>query len=338
MAEYGSHHATTGSQRPSIFEVLGHENLMSGLKAAFRQLFRFLSENYPEHCGYFYKYFDESYVLVDSVFQYLHLRLKGGLFTETFYGLKRLPDPRNPEVSKAEVITWVVLYVILPYARSQLEELFKTLREKHAEGLLQYKGIRQKLALLYLKLYPIFHSLWEFVILCYYMGYALKKTDFHSPLLHVTSTKLVPCAVEDQHSDSWKQYIPNDKQRKLSTLIWNLINSFVGGVTLTISCGAFCMQFLEWWYSQETGTVTFGALPVPPPPSKWPLEINEGICPICKKEMYNDTALSSSGFVFCYPCIFQYVKENEKCPVTGYRSSLGQLVKLYNDESRESYD
>lgn len=40
MAEYGAHHATHGDIKPSIFEVLGQENLVSGLRLAFRHIFK----------------------------------------------------------------------------------------------------------------------------------------------------------------------------------------------------------------------------------------------------------------------------------------------------------
>lgn len=40
MAEYGAHHATQGETKPSIFEVLGQENLVTGLRLAFSHIFK----------------------------------------------------------------------------------------------------------------------------------------------------------------------------------------------------------------------------------------------------------------------------------------------------------
>lgn len=40
-----------------------------------------------------------------------------------------------------------------------------------------------------------------------------------------------------------------------------------------------------------------------------------GMCPICKKELANATALPT-GWVFCYKCVYKEVEEKGKCPVT----------------------
>lgn len=62
----------------------------------------------------------------------------GGLFTETFYGLKRFPDPRSLDVSKQKVVVWVFLSVVGPYLQSHLKILYENLREKHRDNTLQY--------------------------------------------------------------------------------------------------------------------------------------------------------------------------------------------------------
>lgn len=332
MAEYGAHHATHGGTKPSIFEVLGQENLLIGLRFSFRHIFKVLAENFPDKFVLLHRYFDEGYTVVDSVFQYIHLRLKGGLFPETFYGLKRFPDPRSPRVSKRKVITWVFLSVVGPYIQSQLKSLYEDIKEKHSEGSLNYKDFRKHIALLYLKIYPIYHFVWEMVVLCYYMAYGLGISEFHSPALHITATRLIPVALEDTDADAWKRYISKREHDHISTILWSWINGFVGGMTLAISVGAFFAQFIDWWYSQEGIKAKFMSLPAPPPPSEWPSDIPSDMCPICKKKRTNDTALSSSGFVFCYPCIFRYVQDTNRCPVTGYKSSLNQLVKIYHEE------
>ncbi|GIX66568.1 peroxisome assembly protein 12 [Caerostris extrusa] len=315
MAEYGIHHATFGESTPSIFEIIGQENLFSALRAAFRHGFKVLAENNPGKFGLLFKYFDE-----------------GGLFPETFYGLKRVPDPRDLSVSKKKIAAWVFFAVVFPYLQSQLELLYKDMREEYSQGSFSYKGFKRRMALLYLKFYPVYNFIYEITVLAYYMAYALKLTRFHSPLMHVTSTTLTHLTAFDLIDDAWKEYVPEHQKQKLTTVLWNGLNVFVGGVTLSISIGAFLTQFINWWYNKEGNTSSFASLPVPPPPRKWNLEEPIEICPLCKKKRTNDTVLSSSGFVFCYPCIFRFVKENNKCPVTGYKSSSQQLVKLYHQE------
>lgn len=38
-------------------------------------------------------------------------------------------------------------------------------------------------------------------------------------------------------------------------------------------------------------------------------------------------------FVFCYPCIYDYIKQHQCCPVTSYPSRQEHLIKLYPPDS-----
>lgn len=79
------------------------------------------------------------------------------------------------------------------------------------------------------------------------------------------------------------------------------------------------------------------SLPTPPPPLH--LEDQDAavtpskVCPLCRKVRSNDTALATSGYVFCYRCIYTYVKTNHRCPLTGYPSELQHLIKIYSPEA-----
>lgn len=109
-----------------------------------------------------------------------------------------------------------------------------------------------------------------------------------------------------------------------------------------LSVGVFFLQFLEWWYSsgnQET-IKSLTALPTPPPPV--PLDYNSDspllpqmktVCPLCRKNRVNDTVLATSGYVFCYRCVFNYVKSHRACPITGYPTQVQHLIKLYSPEN-----
>lgn len=57
------------------------------------------------------------------------------------------------------------------------------------------------------------------------------------------------------------------------------------------------------------------------------LETNK--CPLCHKRRDNDTVLSVSGYVFCFACINNYVRQRRQCPVTGIPASPEQLIRLY---------
>jgi peroxin-12 len=42
----------------------------------------------------------------------------------------------------------------------------------------------------------------------------------------------------------------------------------------------------------------------------------------------NATALTTSGFVGCYKCVYDYVGRERRCPVTGVATSTADLRKI----------
>ena len=56
---------------------------------------------------------------------------------------------------------------------------------------------------------------------------------------------------------------------------------------------------------------------------------NSSLCPLCSKERTNQCVLSVSGFVFCYPCIFKFLKEHKRCPITSFPCSTKNIVRIY---------
>lgn len=328
MHEFGSHHSFAERTRPSLFEILAEENLASGLRSAFRHLFQVFAEKFPHKISFHFKYFEEIYAVADFIFQYVHLRTYGATFPEHFYGLKRIPDPRQLSVPEKRLFFCLFLSIGVPYLHLQLENLFKKLKEKEADGALQWnEGFSAKIGVVYVRSYPSCHFLWEMIGLCYYMAYAVNKVQYHSPLLHICGMQLVTSAEEDLPSNLWEELA---KKNYSLSVAWTLIKNCVSCASTSISIGAFFLQFLEWWYNKEGTKASFSSLPIPPPPAKRPLCVSSHLCPLCRKLRENATALACSGFVFCYSCIFQFVKSNKKCPVTGYPATLTHLVRIYH--------
>lgn len=140
---------------------------------------------------------------------------------------------------------------------------------------------------------------------------------------------------------------------------WRLMSQAGRGVAVSLSTslslGVFFLQFLEWWYSSDNQSAVkaLTSLPAPPPPlhlqqeqsSQDPLPIpanhsgrtqpgtDNRNCPLCQRLRTNATVLSTSGFVFCYRCIYTYVKANRRCPLSSYPTELQHLIKIYSPES-----
>ncbi|CAG2166274.1 unnamed protein product [Oppiella nova] len=101
------------------------------------------------------------------------------------------------------------------------------------------------------------------------------------------------------------------------------------GFAAGLSVGAFFIQFLDYWYSTDMYAHSFAPLPVPPPPLQIDINVPIDKCPICLRVRQNDTALMTTGFVFCYSCIVNHLQTNSHCPITGYPSTVDHLIKLY---------
>jgi peroxin-12 len=79
-----------------------------------------------------------------------------------------------------------------------------------------------------------------------------------------------------------------------------------------------------------------GRVPPPPPAPSLPNEdsIPIGGCPLCRQSSRRKPTASSSGYVFCFACILDYVKQHHRCPVTGARCQDSDLVRLYEPEPK----
>nr|AND95595.1 Peroxisome biogenesis protein 12 [Chromera velia] len=67
---------------------------------------------------------------------------------------------------------------------------------------------------------------------------------------------------------------------------------------------------------------------VPPAPDVYP-PADPRLCPLCHRPRANPAACVSSGFVFCYSCIVPFVREHERCPVTGVPSSEIHVRRIF---------
>lgn len=126
---------------------------------------------------------------------------------------------------------------------------------------------------------------------------------------------------------------------RLQRVFSMVVGSIAVSLSTGLSMGVFFLQFLEWWYSSENQTTmkSLTSLPTPPPPlhleDQDTVLTHRKLCPLCRKARGNDTALATSGYVFCYRCIYTYVKTNHRCPLTGYPSELQHLIKIYSPEA-----
>lgn len=339
MAEFGAHLTSSSAESPSIFEVLAQENLQLTLRPSVKYLLRSLARKDPPRFACLLKYFNEIYVFFDAFVQHNFLKTHGASFAEHFYGLKRISDAKldseskqNSTLTRNEHLKSIAYLVLIPYFKLLLDHQFEKQREQAADGIEPAKEWLRKVRCLFLYVYPWFHMLWQGIIVCYQLAYVFGKSPFHSPWIHASGTRLIMLTNRDIHPDSyWKS--PSLQNMSLGSATTTLRHGLVFALTTGLSVGAFFIQFLEWWNSTHQKSV-FSAGQVVPEPPKVSVNIpaanlDYSMCPLCLKQRRNDTALSTSGYVFCYTCIHRHLNQHGKCPITNYSSSTDQLIRLY---------
>jgi hypothetical protein len=76
--------------------------------------------------------------------------------------------------------------------------------------------------------------------------------------------------------------------------------------------------------------VKLPSVPARPPPAQGCLSPprDHSMCVLCS-ERRRDPCACSSGYVFCYLCILQYVREHGRCPITAMPCKEEEIIKLY---------
>ncbi|KAI5608394.1 peroxisome assembly protein 12 [Silurus asotus] len=348
MAERGAHLTTAaGEGLPSIFEVLAQDSLMSAVKPALQHAIKILAESNPARYGVLWRKFDELYAILDLLLQHHFLLRTSASFSENFYGLKRVgPDDSRCAyrgLGRKRHLRSLLLLVLLPYLRTKLEKVLAHQRDEDDFSIRMPQSLAQKMYRAFLAAYPYVCMAWDGWSFCHQLLYIFGNARTHSPLLWLAGVKLSHLTAEDiRHMDLKPAERALSSSQSLGARIQSVFSTVVGSVAVSVSTslsmGVFFLQFLDWWYSSENQTTvkSLTSLPTPPPPLH--LEDQDDalthskVCPLCRKVRINDTALATSGYVFCYPCIYTYVKTNRRCPLTGYPSELQHLIKIYSPE------
>ncbi|XP_030041797.1 peroxisome assembly protein 12 [Microcaecilia unicolor] len=358
MAEHAAHLTTASlsDERPSIFEVIAQDSLMIAVRPALQHIAKILAESNPQRYGTLWRWFDEIYSLLNLVLQQHFLAKTSASFSENFYSLKRIvlgnhEGPHslaNVGLPKGNHWRSLLFLVLIPYLKVKLEKLVSRLREEDDYSIQLPASPWKRFYKAFLAAYPFVNMAWEGWFLSQQLRYILGKAQHHSPLLTLAGVRLVRLTAEDIQAMEQRVASTAASQQSAHSLnnkLKRAVKRALGGVALSLSTGlsvgVFFLQFLEWWYSSENQETikSLSALPLPPPPIHFDQETYspllpklKTVCPLCRKIRANDTALSTSGYVFCYRCTYYYVKHHQRCPVTGYPTELQHLVKLYSPE------
>lgn len=192
------------------------------------------------------------------------------------------------------------------------------------------------------KYYQYFHLIWSLTFWFAQFRFMINQSDVHSPLLAILKLKLV-----------------YDLNRTTSSPNDSLIRRLLRLANYCFTNILFFVQFLKWFYdyranrsfmgaeeatTSNTDEATNNSEYICEPRLHDKLAQNKAyktlsessLCPLCNKKRTNQCALSVSGFVFCYPCVFRYVKENNRCPLTHIPCSTKNIIRIYSDSPSNS--
>ncbi|XP_058510676.1 peroxisome assembly protein 12 [Solea solea] len=357
MAQAGAHLTSTAvNEQPSVFEVLAQESLMEALKPALKHAVKVLAESNPSCFGLLWRRFDELYLLLDLVLQNHFLSHCSASFSENFYGLKRVSGGRGVPLRLGlhRKSHWrsLLLLCVVPYLRAKLEATLAKQRDEEDFSIQLARSRCQRLYRAAVAAFPYVSTAWQAWIFCQQLLYVFGVAKTHSPLLWLARVRLARLNAQDIRDMELKSSHTVDLiDKSLPQRAWWMMSQAARGVAVSLSSslslGVFFLQFLDWWYSSDNQSTmkSLTSLPAPPPPlhlqeegggcrdkEAEPGSANRS-CYLCRRPCTNATVLSTSGFVFCYRCVYVYIKANRHCPVTGYPTELQHLIKIYSPES-----
>lgn len=338
MAEHAAHlTSATNIQRPSIFEVLAQDNLMLTLRPAGKHAVRVLAETRPEKFGWLLRWYDELYLFFDFVIQHHYLCQYGASFAENFYDLVRVPagSASNPAEKLNKQLRWrsILFLVFIPYIKQKLDLVFEYIRYKNTVSTRPATSLQVKLSRAYIATYPYVHLMWDGASLVHMLAYTFQQSRWHSFLLRLSGTELCHNTQDDTYIDAETAWDSGKPEAWVGSVLSAMVKGIATALSSGLSVGVFFLQFLDWWYNSDARAPVLTALPIPDPPSRVLAATSPYTCPLCGRLRTNDTALSVSGCVFCFPCIHEYITKNNCCPVTSYPARTEHLIKIYQPDS-----
>ncbi|KAK9810536.1 hypothetical protein WJX72_012327 [[Myrmecia] bisecta] len=274
----------------------------------------------------------------------------------------------RPTLSRTQQHATLLLLVAVPYIKAKLDRLYNQYR-RQSEGPLGLTlrmqqqpeqqvpegrsalaaGGRRLLLSIFLRVYPWAHAAQEGLRFAYQLLYLLDSTPYYSPLLHLLGQQVVRVSgqelveAERQKQRQRRQQLQGIRQSSGPLIRWvkkawtRSSFLFADHTRNALILSVFAFKLLEWWYtSAEEKLASNKALP-PPPPPRAPLPVPGGcalpedpsICPICRQKRTNPAMVVVSGYAFCYPCIFRYVSQHARCPVTHFPAGEEHIRRLY---------
>ena len=277
MADFGAHlnRAAQSSARPSVFDLLAQESLLSTLRPAFAFCVRNIVNLYPGRFSALDCYKDEMFYCLLALIEKHYIWTKNASLSEHFYGLKRITLSKakhlSDNITVKQKLGSLACLVILPYLKLKLKQLFSQLKEEKALNDPLSSRAKRNWKDGFFKLFPYIHCLMEGSAIATTICYIIKLTDFHSVsngFLGITLTygNFDKNTAESSPETSYSEY---GVITALAKIIAVCSSSFSSIIEYALPTGIFFLRFMEWWYSSDNSPHNATeSLPIPPPPER----------------------------------------------------------------------
>ncbi|GJP52711.1 hypothetical protein CLOM_g11801 [Closterium sp. NIES-68] len=197
--------------------------------------------------------------------------------------------------------------------------------------------------------YPWLQAPYEGLNLLYQLLYVMDATPYYSPILHLLSLSLRRATPQELAEASSSVSVRRQREfellpgppalRAMQAALLKALYFAMDYAQTSVIAAVFAFKMAEWWFQtgeQKLSAPTVYPPPPPPPPPKVapagiPVPADRSLCPLCLCRRTNPTAPATSGFIFCYPCIFAYVDKFGRCPITHHPTNVDQLRRLFPD-------
>ncbi|GJP83946.1 hypothetical protein CLOP_g14045 [Closterium sp. NIES-67] len=185
--------------------------------------------------------------------------------------------------------------------------------------------------------YPWLQAPYEGLNLLYQLLYVMDATPYYSPILHLLSLSLRRATPQELAEASSSVSVRRQREfellpgppalRAMQAALLKALYFAMDYAQTSVIAAVFAFKMAEWWF--QTGEQKLSAPTVAP--AGIPVPADRSLCPLCLCRRTNPTAPATSGFIFCYPCIFAYVDKFGRCPITHHPTNVDQLRRLFPD-------
>lgn len=296
---------------------------------------------------------EEILLLLSLLLENNSLQQKNASFSESLYSLRRIPLHLNINsgLSMRQRLTSLTFLALIPYIRAKLDALSSDSSDT-AEA--DEAGEQGQVLKAVLRVYPYVAAIHEGIRFLYQLLFLVGKSQYYSPELHAAGLRVVRVSGNELAAISastaatraqklqrltsggggWISSLSSLLQRTVLRIGYAVNDNIHSTLILVV----FGYKLLEWWYTSGEqrlgGTGPVPPPPPPPPPPVSPIGIklpeDRSLCPLCTRHRVNPAIVASSGYVFCYACVYRFIEANGACPVTRIKARVEDIRRLYH--------